>query len=599
MSGRPPAPTVSLLKNNSVDLEELGSANLDTYALYDDPLTGDYLYPSWWGCSAEGEAIDYSKDSDPPVNPVVYDPALAHPVFGMPMPINNDLVRRLDQGDVFYSYWLERDVRSKTKSGLIESSRIAFNVGRRDLLVAPQIKESHDEQLDPDTPSTQLTIVAPPYLAMARGDRVTLRWEGVRENGTSPDPVTVALNITDALVGKVLSWKVAKQHVTAIRNGKVKLSYTIVYASPSLKPNATSAARQISIILPTTTRLEKVSIKDFTGDELDPGAYPQGIKLLIQPWPGIRVGDNLVLYWTGNRDNRTVVKSQQVDLSSLDTGKIEVALEYAWLTANNKQPVTVSYQYFRSDASGASEPLQLTVQGREDLGKPSIEGAYLGDGTLDGKLDTQQFANTGVFVNIPANVTISDEEMAIIEWVGFGEAVEVVVPVTGQPKRFNVPAYAIPANMDRAVEIYYRIKRKDAPVGTPGTPSERYLLGVDKIPQNKLGTMNCEKSVNGELKRSSVPATGVAVTFRPLTWIYIAETQLIRMWLTASNDEATIIQERNVSSGEVTAGVRGLLRPEHLSSIADGASFSIRFSVSFDGGETQTLFQPLSLKLLA
>lgn len=596
MSGRPPAPRITLMKtNNTIDLEELGGAPLQTYALYDNPKRGDGLYPSWWGRSADGEPIDYASGD---VVPIYYDPDLADPVLGMPMEIDNVLVRRVDRGEVFYSYLLERFGEAK-----IESGRLFFYVGNRDFLPAPQIKESHDEHLDlEDVDVSQLTLVAPPYSAMAKGDKVTLRWAGERETGGSPTPVLVSLDVTDAHVGNVLSWKIARTQAVGIRNGKVRLSYTIEYAPPTLKPAATSATRQILIIPPATAKLEKVRIKGFSGSELDPSLFPQGITVLVEPWPGIRNGDILNLYWSGNRADRSVIKFKNIDLSSIDTGKIEIHIEHSWLSVNNGLPVSVSCQYFRADASGASEPLELTLRVPLNLPKPVVEGANI-SAEVDGELDTQYFAASGVMVTVPAEANIAEGDTVKLHWKGFGEPVEVAIPVVGNPRRFKVPAHAIPANMNRVVEVYYSVKQKDAPVDAPDSLSIPYLLKVLRIPQNKLGVMECEKTTTGNpsiLKRSDVPVQGVQIKFRPTTWIYIAEVQDIRMWLTAPNNvEETIIASRKVTREEVQMGVRGMLLPAHLNAIANGADFTIRFSVSFDGGVTPTLFTPLPLRLQA
>ena len=72
------------------------------------------------------------------------------------------------------------------------------------------------------------------------------------------------------------------------------------------------------------------------------------------------------------------------------------------------------------------------------------------------------------------------------------------------------------------------------------------------------------------------------------------------MWLTGPGSiEKEIIASRHVTKQETVNGVRDWLRPEHLQPLADGQQFSIWFSVSFDGGVTDTLFKTLSLQLQA
>ncbi|POA16955.1 hypothetical protein C1886_24480 [Pseudomonas sp. FW300-N1A1] len=595
MSSRPPAPVIPVyLKNNAIDPDELGSADLITYAGYDGPIDGDLLYPSWWGRGAEGEAVDYGNGG---VLPIHYDSAIADPTLGMPMEIENSLVRRLVNGEVFYSYLLERMPGEK-----VESSRIFFRVGKPDALSAPQVKESHDEQLDPDFPVSSLTLVASPYRAMAAGDVVTLRWQGERQDGTQLPAITRMLRITNTHVGKVMSWLISRTEAVKVRGGKVSLSYTINYVAPTLKPTAVSASRQLLITPPGTRRLEQPRIKNFSGNELDPSAFPQGITLLIPPWPGLRSGDWLVVYGIGNREDRTVIRHQQIDMSSLDTGKIEVLLEHGWLQANNGLPVSISYQFLRADASGASDILLLDVLVPMNLTIVVVEGVELGDTTVHGKLDTQFFASTGVTVNVPGSVSLPNDATVRMWWEGFGELVEAD-PVVGQPKKFKVPAQAIPANIDRIVEIYYSVRKKDTHPEIPDSQSQRYKLGVLKIPQIRLGTLVCEKASTGNpgtLKRSDVPESGVQVYFNPAKWIYLADTQYIEMWLTGvSGVNETIIERRRVTSTEVSAGVRGRLLPKHLAPLELNKDFTIHFIVSFDENESDTPFRSLPLRLQA
>lgn len=599
MNSRPPAPIIPLLKNNTIDLEELGPDLLSTFARYDSPEDGDLLFQSWWGRSADGEPIDYSNGDD---NPIYYDSAIADPVLGMPIPIVNDLVHKLDQGQVFYSYLLKRV--NLPPGDTVESERIFFYIGKRDLLLAPQIKESHQEYLDPDLPVTTFIPIAPPYRAMAKGDSVVFTWEGIKSNGDAGSVVNRTLTLRDEHVGNVLEWSgIPRADVVRVAGGKAKLSYKINYAAPTQKPSTVSALRQLSIAAPVGPKLDAVQIKDFSGDTLDPAAYPQGVTLLITPWAGIQSGDTLTLYWMGGRADRTVMKSQVIDLSNLDTGKIEVTLEHKWLSLNNGNRVSVSYQYLRADASSASEVLVLDILTHQDLLKPEVEQAQVGDAELDGKLDTQYFARDGVNVSIASSVVIPEGMQATMHWKGFGLPVAVTEPVAGQPKKFNFPSHVIPMDINRTVEIYYSVKAIDAPVETPGSPSESYKLGVLKIPQDSLGVMVCEKASTGNpgtLKRSDVPASGVSVTFRPTTWVYIAARQKIHMWLTGPGSvEAEIIAPREVTPQEAENGVRGTLLREHLQGLTDGQDFSIRFTVSFDGGVTDTLFKSLPLRLLA
>ena len=65
-------------------------------------------------------------------------------------------------------------------------------------------------------------------------------------------------------------------------------------------------------------------------------------------------------------------------------------------------------------------------------------------------------------------------------------------------------------------------------------------------------------------------------------------------------DDRDIIAVRDVKPEEVTAGVQALLWKSDLADIAINNTFTLRVSVSFDGGQSTITFnRPLVLKLLA
>lgn len=593
MNNRPPAPLIPVMRYNAIDPDDLGGSNLITYANYPTAEDGDELTPQWWGRSAQGEAVDYGMNT----LPILYDSFVADPVLGMPLDIDNDLLQKLRGGEVFYSYLMK-----KRSEDTLESLRLFFIIGRHGELFAPQVKDSHEEQLDPDFSGPTFTLVAPPYWAMAVGDVVTLRWLGVRPDGSAFPPVTRVLRITAAQVGKVMSWSIPRGEAGKVRGGRVELSYTITYASPTLKPTAVSGVRHLAVVAPTDDRLEAPRIKNFSGSELDPSAYPQGITLVVPIWADLRGGDLLVVFGLGNRDDRTVIRHQIIDLSNLDTGRIEVLLAQEWLQANNGLPVKLSYQFMRRDAGVASELLELDVLVPMNLPIPVVEGVIVADLPLHGKLQTELFATTGVTVNLPAAANIPNDATVRMWWQGFGELIEAEL-VPGESRKFKVPATAIPANLDRVVEIYYSVRKQGTPEGVPDSVSQYYKLSVLKVPQVRWPIMVCEKASAGNpgsLKRGDVPAHGVAVYFNPVKWIYLADNQYIEMWLTGvGNVREEIVARRRVTAAEASIGVRLTLLPQHLASLPVNNNFTIHFVVSFDDNETDVTFRSLSLRLLA
>ena len=175
------APHIPLLVYNTVDPESLGGANLETYAKYDNPQLGDRLYQSWLGLTSDGTPVDY-KDI-----PIDIDPG-SEGELGFLMLVDNAVVTSLDKGQAFYSYFLER-VTGEPKE---ESKRIHFGIGRSDRLSAPQLKESHDNQLDLNVIDGSITVAVVPYNSMSKGDVVKLIWEGKRQDGQDGPVVNLA-----------------------------------------------------------------------------------------------------------------------------------------------------------------------------------------------------------------------------------------------------------------------------------------------------------------------------------------------------------------------------------------------------------------------
>lgn len=116
----PPPKVPDLGADNAIDLDRLGSDDLETIVDYPGIAEGDHFWPQWWGCTASGEAVDNFS------NLIVIGPGDLTPE-GMPVQILNNRMRELDQGWVFYSYKLP-DSNTPDEPGE-ESLRRFFYVG--------------------------------------------------------------------------------------------------------------------------------------------------------------------------------------------------------------------------------------------------------------------------------------------------------------------------------------------------------------------------------------------------------------------------------------------------------------------------------------
>ncbi|WP_448144967.1 hypothetical protein [Pseudomonas silesiensis] len=592
------APIIPLLIEGTIDPEALNGGPLKTYAKYSDPDLGDILYQSWLGLDENGNPIDV-KDI-----PIFIDPDDEEDL-GFLMEITNKYVNDLNNGQVFYSYFLER----KGLPPKEESKRIHFGIGKHGLVSAPQIKESHDLQLDPDAIEDQLmTISVVPQTAMSNGDSVKVYWEGKFEDGTVGPPVTLpakTLNDRDTdwtnNPQEVLSWTVPRANVAVLEGGMITLHYEITYASPAAQATTKSAQRSILVTPPAAAELLVPTVKDLDGTEINPGQFLEGIQVVIPPYQGIRVGDEVLVYGTriGVTANspKNTIQYLKVDRSHIDSGRIEVPIAAKWLldnvgagsggTPQKPDNVTLRYQYARADAAGSSASLALSIRQPLVLPAPTVDHSTdKGD-----QLDPIR-AICGAFIAIPETATIGGEEVTAY-WNGFGPdgSFETTVPSQRDPMKFKVPADKLPANFGKTVEVTYKV------AGQYAQPSLQ--LFINQLTNHPV--ILCDKAEGGSpptLRRSHIPAEGALLTVEP--WSFISTRHKVRLWLTARGiSDLDIIAVRNVELEETTGGVKARLFETALSGIATGDTLTLRASVSFDDGHSTLLFnQPLTLKLL-
>ncbi|WP_130906192.1 hypothetical protein [Pseudomonas sp. Sample_22] len=587
------APVIPLLINNTIDPEALNGGPLKTYAKYTDPRLGDFLYQSWLGLSEDGEPVDITDI------PIDVDPG-NEGEFGFLMEVANHFVQALNKGQVFYSFFLSRvtDPPGKPRE---ESKRIHFGIGKHGLLSAPQIKESHDLQLDLDAFDRNMTIALVPYTVMSSGDVVKVIWKGEHADGTQGPIVTLpakTLSDTDTdptnNPGQVLSWTVDRIHPAKLRGGKITLHYEITYASSATLADTVSAERTILVTPPAAPELPVASVKDLTGTEINPGWFPDGIRVVIPVYPGIRVGDEVLVYGTrtgsGAGPNKNTLKYLKIDSSNIESGKIEVPIEAQWLLDNRGGSVSLRYQYARPDAAGSGASLALTIRQPLVLPTPTVDRSV----EMGGRDELNPImAIGGAYITIPSTATIGDGEEVTAYWKGFGASgsYETQTPSQLNPMKFKVPPEVLPPNFGKTVEVTYRVAGQDAE-----PPLQLYIRQLTNHPG-----IVCDKAEIGSpatLKLSHIPPEGAGLSIG--LWSFISTAHRVRLWLTAPGiSERDIIAVREVEPEEVTGEVKARLLKTDLAGIATNETLTLRASVSFDGGHSTLLFnRPLSLKLL-
>ena len=583
------APIIPLLINGTIDPEALNGEQLLTYARYTDPKLGDGLYQSWIGLAEDGKPVDHGGTR------IEVDPQPGQTEFLMPVP--NHTVQELAKGQVFYSFCLERVSGAPRE----ESKRIHFGIGRHGLLSAPQIKESHDLQLDPDAIEGNMTIAVVPYTVMSNGDVVRVIWKGKRADGSdgpvvSIPPKTLSDTDTDPSnnPGQVLSWTVPRTSAAALRGGKITLRYEIAYASSGLA-DTVSAERTFLVTPPAAPELPVASVKDLTGSEINPGQFPDGIRVVVPVYPGIRVGDEVLVYGTrtgsGSGPTKNTIQYLKIDISNIETGRIEVPIAVQWLLDNRGGTVSLRYQYARPDAADSGAELELSIREPLVLPPPTVDRS---DFVNDRDELNPTLAISGAYITIPAAATIGDGDEVTAYWKGFGATGSYETAEHSQlnPMKFRVPPEVLPANFGKTVEVIYQVAGQDAE-----PPLQLFIRHISSHPG-----IECDKAQIGSpatLSLSDIPPEGALLSVE--TWSFISTDQIVRLWLTAPGiTERDIIAAREVKLEETTDGVKARLLRTDLADIAINSTLTLRASVSFDGGHSTVIFnRPLSLKLLA
>lgn len=471
------------------------------------------------------------------------------------------------------------------------------STGTAVLLPVAQFKESHELGLDLTRISAGgATVVAPPYQAMAVGDVATLTLKLFFDDGIPWDPFKRAKTLVEADIGQPVQWVVPKDELEIIEGGYLEAGYSIVYASPTVP--TLSEQQTVHIVAPTAPLLPRLAIKDFSGDTLDPEAYPGGVTLTIEPYSGMAVGDDVLLYATG--DTR-LVKAVRVDQTTVDSRKLDITLGYDWLSANNGHQVSLMYQYARPGSAGSSMPFELMLRKPLYLPHPLIKGVIREgeDDEFKGYLPGRSTTG-GVEIDIPQDAVIGAGDKVQMVWDGFKPGGYVVADATvGNPRKFKILAEYVPANLGKRLFVYYQV----TPPGETADNSWRFDLRIEDLAS---GWPTVQITVPpGSSSTVSLRAVTDAVTFRVGSWMFMAAKQLIRISVTGLNTSGTK-ETINLREGseEVTEDeyydgkVEARLQRTFLSKLKLNEKFDVLVEASFDGGASYKKFPMISPQLV-
>lgn len=114
-------------------------------------------------------------------------------------------------------------------------------------------------------------------------------------------------------------------------NDSADFGYSIEYADGAGE-RGESQRQHLQIKKPTVARLPAPQIHNHSGGPINPGLFPNGLTLRIQPsYVDIQQGDRVLVHGNASRADRSLRSALRVDRSILDRGLIESHIPQQWL----------------------------------------------------------------------------------------------------------------------------------------------------------------------------------------------------------------------------------------------------------------------------
>ncbi|MDR0281733.1 MAG: hypothetical protein LBJ37_28085 [Paucimonas sp.] len=595
-----PEPSIPLMDEyNTIDVGQVGPTLL-TWVKYPAIALGDVVYPNWRGCAADKQAHDMAGFAIEVSEDTGYDANL-----GLPVRVPRSVIGALDQGWALYSYSVALQGGNVGPESLRQFCYVGVRPVVAALLPVVQMRDSHDLVLDPDqVVGSSTAAVVPPYLAMSVQDKVTLTFVGYIDDEPD-DQWSQAKTLVAADLGKPLVWQVPKGQLSWIEGGYAEVSYRVDYAGG--EGSSASPLQTFQIRAEDTPRLAAPRIEGHEpGEDLDPGHFPDGLVVRIEPWADMRDGDQLLLHWLGEREAGNVIKTLRIDPSMVDSGLVVLRIEPEWLQANLGGEVRMFYQYSREGVARSGEALVLNISMPLDLQPPIVDQATAEGGSGDnmGVLLAEK-ARDGIHVEVPAAVTLPPGARLEMHWDGHPAGGKHVAtsPVGGDGRRFHIPASAIAANIaadaSRRFEVFYRVLVEDE----PAVDSVPFNLRVAPVDRQLYPNPQCTQAGGNALSLARVPAAGADLTLSQ--WYFMAEAQLLTLevkGVTPAGQPANLVvrNAQPVTAAEFAAKrIEAKLIKSFLTSLWIDQNFTLTARVSYDGGESQVLFNDTNLKLTA
>jgi hypothetical protein len=581
-----PAPRVDGVANNQLDLAVVGSnpvvVRIPTAAL----VSGDRIVVVWRAQLPQGPVAEYLSAE--------YRLCDEEIGFGITIEVPNATVIGQAGASVTVSYRVTSALRPPR--GSLTTSFLV--IGEVKGLEPPRVEHAVGDVLDPGTvPAGGTTVYVPHYPFMEEFDWITLTWEGITA-ASIPYFHYEEYEVSADDARSDLPFALAKEHITLLLGGSVRVSYSIepgsqpgtVINSPSLALAIRDGASGTLLIPPVV-----VGAQD---DVLNAATSSDPVMIKVGQYQGKAAKDKVTLHWEGSVASREMVKTVSDRYVNRDLDYLMGKTDY--VLPNLNTTVNVWYDVlFANGRSANSTRVALRILGAAGDTWPAPVVLQANAANV---LNPASAVN-GATVRVAFSPMYATDIIGV-QWMGSpGMGTPVIDSKDGNPTGvvdFPIPASAVAANMGRTLTVSYAVVRGDNQY-----ESVELSLSITAMPQSELGAPAVAQANPSQTELDLNSFTGDATVTRA-PWLLVSAGQ--RIWLTIEGTSNTTgaeplsvplgTQGRVISAAEVTQGLAVTLPRAQLMRFKPGTAVTIRLLVSFDGSPVQSQATAFVLRTL-
>ncbi|WP_432218925.1 Ig-like domain-containing protein [Pseudomonas kribbensis] len=484
-------------------------------------------------------------------------------------------VRAIAMGRAEASYVLTK----ADGSPLLSSKRAFANVvGDVSMPDAPTILELVGDILESDRPYARVRIE---YPTIANGDLVAGHWIGEKSNG-QPYVHEFTHTVTDNEAKEgFFTVYVDAEHIIALDNGRLDLSYTVSNDKPELYGVSDSEHLLVKVqAVAATLPRPEVEEAGKNPDVLDPSKVFDVVHIFIEN-PPTQKDDIVTWYWQAILPFGSV--SDWVPITTLSAGKplrFRVPANFVTISIGLYVKVRYSLKHATTGLYSHSAVLNLLIGSLVgELRPPQVEQAP------EAVLKAMDGLN-GADVKVSYDSMDPALDIIPLHWIGTpgpGTSTDLELPGHSSGSvGFHLPPTVIGPNINKTVDVKYFVRRY-------GHETESESLGLRVTgfddPENDLPRPQVRQSVNQILDLMTFSGDANTLVSK---WHYIALKQ--RIWLrlegkTAAGSDYVIrmLDGVEITPAQLSSGLNEVLLRSELMKLGHSTPATVVCKIAFDG----------------